>query len=205
MQPLITDKLRTWVGKKAKKAEKLALYKISKIAELLLQDHLLLEIGRWYRPNYIFMDGSPLLNIVAWSIIYHEDSFNQNTCSLAIDILSGKMTPHVGDPLYKQFRELFILCKMQLNQLQTPSGVVFLDITPETCINRILARGQPVQAHENIEKLSKLRKAYKLVIDVLKSSGHNICVIEGDELEPDQVFSIAAPYVRKIVKANAEN
>ena len=205
MQPLITDKLRTWVGKKAKKAEKLALYKVPKITELLLRDHLLLEIGRWYRPNFIFMDGSPLLNIAAWSIIYHEDSFNQKTCSLALDILSGKITPRLGDPLYKEFRELFFLCKMQLNQLHMPLGVIFLDITPETCIQRIQARGQRVQAHENIDKLSKLRKAYQLVIDELKSSGHNVCVIEGDDLKPDRVSSIATRYVHNLAKANEEN
>jgi hypothetical protein len=205
MQPLVTDKLRMWVGKRAKKAGKLSSYKIPKIAELLLRDHLLLEINRWYRPNHIFMDGSPLLNIAAWSIIYHEGTFNKNTCSLAIDILSGKRTPRVGDPLYKEFRELFILCKIQLNQLHMPSGVVFLDITPETCMKRIMARGQPVQAHENIDKLSKLRDAYKMVIDVLESSGQNICVIQGDDLEPDHVTSFATQYIHKVVKANEEN
>lgn len=205
IQPLVTDTLRAWVGKRAKRAGKLVSYKIPKIAELLLRNHLLLEIDRWYRPNYIFIDGSPLLNIAAWSIIYHEGAFNKNTCSLAIDILSGKMTPRVGDPLYKEFRELFILCKIQLNQLHMPSGVVFLDITPDTCIQRILARGEPVQAHENIDKLSKLRKAYKLVIDVLESSGQNICVIKGDDLAPDQITGIATRYVHKIAKTNEEN
>ena len=205
MQPLITEKVRLWVAGRAKKAKKLALYKIPKIAELLLRDHLIHEVARWYRPDCVVMDGSPLLNITAWSIIYHEDSFDRDTCAIALDILSGKTTPRVGDPLFKQFPELFALCRMQFNQLHIPEIVFFLDVSPEICIERIHKRGEPIQAHETIEKLSKLREAYEMVAEVLKKSGHSVCVIKADTLSPDQVTATASEYLREAMNQNDKN
>ncbi|MBT8042419.1 MAG: hypothetical protein KJN98_04560, partial [Pontiella sp.] len=43
-------------------------------------------------------------------------------------------------------------------------------VDPVICIERITARGEKVQAHENIEKLTKLRKAYHLVCDVVQQT-----------------------------------
>ena len=51
-----------------------------------------------------------------------------------------------------------------------PDIVFFLDIDPEVSIKRINSRGEEVQSHENIEKLTKLRTAYQLVCNVLSRS-----------------------------------
>ena len=70
VQPLVTEKLREAIGRRAKTARSLKSYKIPKLAELLLRDHVLGLVKRWYTPDLIVADGSPLLNITAWVRLY---------------------------------------------------------------------------------------------------------------------------------------
>jgi 1-acyl-sn-glycerol-3-phosphate acyltransferase len=180
VQPLIANELRKWVGLKAKSAKDLAHYKIPKLADLLLRDRLLSDVHRWYRPGQVFMDGSPLLNMAGWAILYHEDAFSEELCSKALDILSGKHGCGKRDPIFKQFPELLTLRKLNLTHLHQPDAVIFLDVDPEVCVERILARGETVQAHENIGKLTKLRNAYRLVCDVVQKT-RPVCRLTGDK------------------------
>jgi 1-acyl-sn-glycerol-3-phosphate acyltransferase len=169
-QPLITNEVRMWIGRKAKKAKNLVRYKIPKLTELLLRDHLLSEISRWYRPCFVFMDGSPVLNMAAWAHLYHDEIFDEAVCLKALDFLTGKELFRTDDKILKQFPELQALRRLNLTHLHMPDIVFFLDIDPEVSIKRINSRGEEVQAHENIEKLTKLRTAYQLVCNVLSRS-----------------------------------
>jgi thymidylate kinase len=45
---------------------------------------------------------------------------------------------------------------------------MFLDINPSVSLERIASRGQQIQAHENLAKLTKLRQAYHMVCDALE-------------------------------------
>ncbi len=169
-QPLIANEVRKWVGRQAKSAKNLAHYKIPKLAELLLRDRLLSDVYRWYRPDRVFMDGSPLLNMTGWAILYHEDAFNEEVCARAMDILTGNHVRGKRDPIFKQFPELLTLRKLNLTHLHLPDAVIFLDVDPAICVERVTSRGEAVQAHENIEKLTKLGKAYDLVCDVVEKN-----------------------------------
>jgi len=179
VQPLMVNELREWIGRKSKKAKNLARYKIPKLAELLLRDHLCSDVERWYRPDYIFMDGSPLLNMTAWAILFHEEFFNRYVCSKAIGVLSGNSDLPKSDILFKQFPELLALNKLHLNHLNIPDVIIFSDVDPEVSIKRILSRGETVQAHENLEKLAKLRNAYHMVCDVLEKD-YQVLRLQGD-------------------------
>ena len=167
-QPLIVNEIRKWVGSKSKKAKNLSRYKIPKLAELLLRDRLLTEVNRWYRPDQIFMDGCPILNMTAWAILFHEDCFNAEACDKAIRILIGYDDIPKSDTIFTQLPELNVMQKLNLNHLHLPNAVIFLDVMPEVSIKRIQSRGQRVQAHENQEKLTKLREAYHVVCDLLE-------------------------------------
>jgi 1-acyl-sn-glycerol-3-phosphate acyltransferase len=169
-QPLVLEELRQWVGRKSKSAKNLAHYKIPKLAELLLRDRLLTEVERWYRPDQIFMDGCPLLNLSAWAILYHEACFDQATCAKLLPILTGQSELPKSDAIFRQLPELNALRKLHLTHLHLPDVVVFLDIEPGVSMKRIESRGQTVQAHENAEKLTKLRQAYHIVCDVLEET-----------------------------------
>ncbi len=171
IQPLLTEKIRTKIGEYAKRAKSLKHYKIPKLAELFLRDHLLVEVVKWYRPDYIVLDGSPLLNLTAWSIIYKEEHFNVDFCEKAIQILTSEdENISANDSIYSDFPELKTLKKFNLNHLKIPDLVMFLDTPVETAVERIENRGEEKQVHENFEKLNKLRKAYNMTIGVTGSN-----------------------------------
>lgn len=169
-QPLIVNELRQWMSRRSKKAQNLSRYKIPKLAELLLRDRLLAQVQRWYRPDQIFMDGSPLLNMTAWAILFHEECFNEEVCAKALHVLTGHTDLPKNDRIFTQLPELNALRKLNLNHLHLPDAVVFLDVDPKVSIERIKSRGQMVQAHENFEKLTKLSKAYHVLCDVLEKT-----------------------------------
>jgi 1-acyl-sn-glycerol-3-phosphate acyltransferase len=163
-QPLLVEKLRAWVNRRAKAAKSLAFYKVPKIAELLLRDALLGEAKRWYGPDLVFMDGSPLLNMTAWSVLYREEFFDEAFCAQALGVLSGWREVTAGDPILRHFPELTAMRRLGLVPLALPDAVCFLDVDPAVSMERIRRRGEAVQVHETEEKLAKLREAYRVVI-----------------------------------------
>jgi len=169
-QPLVVNELRQWMGRTSKSAKNLARYKIPKLAELLLRDRLLTEVERWYRPDQIFMDGCPLLNMTAWAVLFHETSFNKEVCAKALRVLTGDCSLPKNDDVFTQLPELNALRKLRLTHLHLPDVIVFLDVDPSVSMERIMSRGQTIQAHENLEKLTKLRQAYHMVCNVLEET-----------------------------------
>jgi deoxyadenosine/deoxycytidine kinase len=122
---------------------------------------LLIEIKKWYNPDLIILDGSPLLNLSAWAVLYKEKFFNEDVLLKAIRILSSREEGiRKDDRIYKDFPELSALKKLGLTHLNLPDLVIFLDVDPKIAMERIEKRGQKKQVHETVEKLSKLRYAY---------------------------------------------
>jgi len=169
VQPLITENIRNIVGRYAKNAKSLKLYKIPKLTELILRDILLMEIKKWYHPDLVILDGSPLLNLSAWAILYKEKFFNEDILLKAMKILSSSDDDiRKDDPIFKDIPELSALKKLGLTHLHLPDIVIFLDVEPQIAIERIKKRGQKRQVHETEEKLSKLRFAYLKTCKVIK-------------------------------------
>jgi hypothetical protein len=182
MQPLVTEELRRWMSSRAKRARSLKAYKIPKLAELLLRDHLLSVAERWYRPDTVFVDGMPVLNLCAWSVLYKPDALDEGTCAQVLAALTAKDGgPAAGDPIFERFPELKHLRRLRRDRLRLPEVVFFLDVPPSVCVERIASRGESRQVHETEEKLSQLREAYLLVCAVLEREwGLPVCILDGD-------------------------
>ena len=192
-QPLLKEKLRRWISAQAKDAKSLAQYKIPKLTELLLRDALLGEAKRWYSPDLIFMDGSPLLNMTAWSILYRPELMNTDFCARAMAILAGMGS--AADPLYREFPELRMMKRLGLTRLALPDAVIFIDTPAAVSMARIKSRGEKMQVHETENKLGHLREAYLLVVDAVRESmGLPAIVLDGSR----DVDSIAAE-ARRVV------
>lgn len=178
-QPLIKEKVRRWMSAQAKDARSLARYKIPKLTELLLRDALTGEAKRWYGPDIILMDGSPLLNMTAWSALYRPELMSADFCGRALTLLTGRRTGK--DDLYKEFKELKFMKRLGLTHMHLPDVVLFLDVDPAVSMERIEKRGEKVQVHETAEKLGRLRSAYHKVVEAVRDQmqlpAH---VIEGD-------------------------
>jgi hypothetical protein len=180
LQPLLKEKVREWIGAQAKQARSLVRYKIPKLTELLLRDRMLQETVRWYHPDMIVMDGSPLLNMTGWAILYREQYFNEDVCAKAVRALSSSgESIRTDDPDLRPFPE------------------VFVDVDPKVAIRRIEARGERRQVHETEEKLDKLRSAYLMVCRVVEQQHEvPVCRLDG-ERSLDAVTADAMSFVER--------
>ncbi len=170
LQPLGTNVFREAINRAAKNAKSLKLYKIPKLTELLLRNQLFHEIRRWYTPDHIVMDGSPLLNLLAWVALYRDDPPDETTIARLIDILTGndqQAGPH--DPLFSEYPELKAFWLLKLNRMVLPETILLIDVDPATACERIASRGEEMQVHENVEKLTRLRESYLRVLACLGS------------------------------------
>ncbi len=200
-QPFITENLRNMVSDYAKNAKSLKQYKVPKLTELLLRDILLNEIRRWYSPDFIVLDGSPVLNLTAWAILYKEEKFTEEVCHKAIQILCSR-DESIGkdDPIYKDFPELSALKKMKLNNMNLPDLVLFLDVDPQIAIERIDQRGKAKQVHETQEKLEKLRNAYLAACDVIANKMNvPVCILKGNK-SIDQTSAAATEFIHETLR-----
>jgi len=206
IQPLLMEKVREAIGAYAKKAQSLKHYKVPKLTELLLRDHLLGEVEKWYNPDYLIQDGSPLLNLVAWSVLFKGKAVDEETCAKALEILSGH-APEFEDsnPIYRQFKELRYLKKLGFAHLKLPEAVIFLDVDPTVCCERINRRGVRIQVHETEEKLAELRKGYRMVCSVIETEFHlPLLVVEGDQTL-EQSTGSASKFIQNFVMENQTN
>jgi 1-acyl-sn-glycerol-3-phosphate acyltransferase len=196
VRALPSEQLRQALGRYAKTARSLKHYKIPKLAELLLRDHLLRELRRWHRPDIAVTDGSPVINLTAWARLYKEDLFDRRVSAAAMRILTGR-DAGCGDTSagLRELPELAALERLHLARLSLPDAVVLLDVDPAESVRRIHARGEPVQAHETEEKLSRLREAYLMVCEVLRDEFDLPVAILDGSLDPASLTSSALQLV----------
>lgn len=139
----VTERLRYRIGSYAKTAPSLKNYKIPKVAELLLRNHTIRQLAAKHRSVHLVLDGTPLLNMVAWARLYQETEFTAAACSQAIRILTGHASAvDRTDPVYRSFPELSLLKRLGFTRFVLPDRVIFLDVSPETALERISGRGR---------------------------------------------------------------
>jgi len=199
LQPLLTEKVREAVGRYAKTAKSLKKYKIPKMAELLLRDHIMGEVQRWYSPDVIVLDGCPLINLTAWAKLYKGEYFDMDTCSSAMRILSGRTEITKKDePLLEKIPELAALKRFKLTHMKLPDALIMLDVDPGISITRIQSRGERKQVHETEEKLAKLREGYLMVCNSVKKEFEiPTCVLDG-ESGIDKVTASALEFIEDV-------
>jgi len=202
IQPLISDRVREMISSYAKKAKSLKIYKIPKITELLLRNQLFFEIRRWYNPDLIVIDGSPLLNMTAWAVMFKKDQIlDRETCAKIIRILTDQdKNIKNSDPIFSQFPESRYFKRLGLNNLVLPEYVIFIDVSPETAVKRIDLRGEEKQVHETSQKLSRLREAYLMVCEVIRNEwGIPVVIVDGEK-SLGEVSEVSVGFVKEIIR-----
>ncbi|MFC2102168.1 1-acyl-sn-glycerol-3-phosphate acyltransferase [Bacteroidota bacterium] len=201
MPPFLAEHIRRAIGSYAKNAKSLKLYKAPKLAELLLRNSLIPKIKRWHNPDCLVMDGSPILNLTAWSILYKEKLFSEVVCAKAIKILCSKgddIPP--DDPVYSDFPELKKLKRIGLAKFDLPEIVLFLDADPKIAISRINKRGEKRQVHEKEEKLAKLRDAYLCICNILPDNFDVPTLIISGNNSIEETTNRAIDFINKHLK-----
>lgn len=199
LQPLLTEKVREAVGGYAKAAKSLKNYKIPKMAEVLLRDHIMGEVQRWYFPDIIVLDGCPLINLTAWAKLYKEEYFDMDICGAVLRILTGKdKSFRKNDPIFAKFPELASLKRFKLTNMKLPDAVIMLDVSPHVSITRIQSRGERKQVHETEEKLAKLREGYLMVCSSVEKEFNIPTRVLDGESELNKVTASALEFVEKV-------
>jgi len=195
LQPLPAERIRQALGRYAKNAKSLKHYKIPKLAELLLRDYLMDQIRRWYAPDIIVLDGSPLINLTAWARLYKKEAFDEIACSKTLRILTGRDESIArNDSIFARFPELTTLRRLRLTRMELPAAVTMLDVDPAVSIERIGSRGEKKQVHETEDKLASLRAGYLMVCDIItREFGIPISILDGN-LALDQVTALALAF-----------
>jgi len=206
VQQLNKERFRQAIGSYAKTAKSLKLYKIPKLTELILRNSLFAEVQKWYNPGLIVMDGAPLLNLIAWAILYKGESLTDENCSKLIRILSGtgEEIP-LSDNIFSEFQELVYLKRFKLNTLILPDKIFMIDVLPATSIQRINSRGETKQVHETKDKLAKLRHAYLQLCEVIKFQHKNPVHIISGESTQIEVFQNCLELLETSSQNNGEN
>jgi 1-acyl-sn-glycerol-3-phosphate acyltransferase len=199
IQPLLTERVREAVGRHAKTAQSLKAYKIPKMAELFLRDRLLGEVKRWYSPDIIVLDGCPLANLTAWARLYKEEYLDNDGCTAALMMLSGKERSFARDnPLLAKFPELTTLKRLKLTHLKIPDAAIMLDVDPAVSMARIESRGERVQVHETVEKLAKLREGYLMVCRSLEEAFNIPALILAGESDIETLSASALEFIETL-------
>lgn len=76
---------------------------------------------------------------------------------------------------YSDGLDVDLLIKMNDNFL-LPDLTIIVDVSPESCIDRIESRGEPKELFEKREKLAKVNEIYKRVPDMFE----NVVVVNGE-------------------------
>jgi 1-acyl-sn-glycerol-3-phosphate acyltransferase len=197
LQPLLAEKVREALGRYAKTAKSLKHYKIPKLAEILLRDHIMGDVQRWYTPDIIVQDGCPLINLAAWAKLYSEEYVDTDVCAKAIRILVGEREAiKKDDPIFNKFHELAALRRFKLDHMRLPDAAIFLDVAPAVSIQRIQSRSEQRQVHETEEKLAKLREGYLLVTQVVEKEFNIPTRILDGESDLDKVTAAAIEFAK---------
>lgn len=204
LRSLPSEKVRHALGRYAKTAKSLKHYKIPKLAELLLRDHLLGEVRRWHAPEFAVMDGSPLINMTAWARLYKEELADSRVAGAAMRVLTGRdETSGEAKQALPKLPELAVIRRLRIGRLHLPDAVVMLDVEPAVSMERIHRRGEKVQAHETEEKLTRLREGYLMVCNIVgREFGTPVRVLKGD-LDLDHMTSATLEFVAGIGKQEA--
>lgn len=67
--------------------------------------------------------------------------------------------------------------------------IVFLDADPERAIERIHKRGDPLDAHENLQDLKMLRTEFHKMVNVAEEDGFKIIKVSTDDKSPEEVVN----------------
>jgi len=177
-----SEYVRRLISRITSKAKSLKLYKIPKMMELILRNRLHGKIEKSRSQHNIILDGSPLLNLVAWSYLYKKTLDSESVSNVINFLTSQGKGIDRNDEIYSEYPELKMLKRCRMANLKLPDKVIFMDTSVATALERISKREKKLQVHETEEKLGRLRDAYHLVCSVVKDKfAIPVLIINGNQ------------------------
>lgn len=192
------------------------LYPVFKLAQLMCQDAAVHRLARRYRTEAFISDGNLLLCAAGRRDNYRcpasDGASQQEPCSrqdheaMFAYLLDGVPMP---DESLRRLPRLTAARRLQKfarrlgrEGIRLPDVVLFLDISPETGLERIASRGARLDRHENLADLNQARANYLKTLAAFAAYRGTDCVhlIDADGMTPGQVLQRAVAIVRSRIQ-----
>ena len=149
------------------------LYKNVKFLELTGRTRLRDWIVQHDAPDVILTDGESTVNAAAWAAAsFYRTELQDDDEALAglLRRLTGEETIPMRETPYHLRRapQLLLLSRLRLGRFTYPDLIILLELDPAVALERIRARGKPLQAHETEAFLGELGRAYARVCAILE-------------------------------------
>lgn len=90
---------------------------------------------------------------------------------------------------------------VQLNMgFRKPDLTIFLDLSPEMCLERILARGGTLERFETLDRLRSIAEAYESVLGWCRSNGENVVRIPAQH-DRQMVHTMVVEHVQALLQS----
>jgi thymidylate kinase len=154
--------------------DRLWLYPVFKVLQLVFQDAATRSIERRYQPDIIVSDGNTILSVAGRAVNYLRParSEGRETWDVEVDRLSDTFMQLAGLQKAEGWirvvsRAARLLKSFGFHTLWLPDVVILLDLSPERALDRIQARGVRIDAHENRVDLGRARRMYLRTVDAM--------------------------------------
>ncbi|HEX6350536.1 MAG TPA: hypothetical protein VF160_14235 [Candidatus Dormibacteraeota bacterium] len=188
------------------------LYPYLKLAQMLFQDDAAVAIGRRYRAAAMVADGNLILSATGRAGNYR----NRKERATPADIEAAYRHLLSGTPLDADAASRLPalgaaatvarwLRRIGFDGVWLPDAVIFLDLPPETALERVGRRGRHVDAHENLADMTHARESYvKAVAAYTAITGRPACVIDAQDKTPGEILRVAFDYLQPQLEKPAE-
>jgi len=190
------------VGAVAKGLRQPDLYKNLKLLEFTELTHVRNHLQSHDPPAVILCDGDPLVNVSSWAAAkYLRDELADDDAMLfdLVQFMAGiRRIPARDLPYYARHAwQLALANRLHLTRFPIPDRVILLEIAPAASVERIRARGRPLQAHETEAFLADLADGYDRVCNLLEARfGIEVVRLRVDELGLEETVGAVVEAVR---------
>ena len=182
-------------------------YPYLKLANLMFQDDAAVSIGRRYACDVVVSDCNLVLSAMGRAGNYRrgathggaarERSTVDDLRAVFAYLLDG--VP-IGDDAARRLPSLdaaglvaTLARRLGFDGVWLPDVVLFLDVDPAVALERVRARGGDVDAHENLEAMTRARETYLKALKALDAytGTRRAHVIDANDAEPREVLERA--------------
>lgn len=203
------SRLTRAVGQAAKGLRSQLLYKNLKFLELTERTRLREYVAAHEAPDVILTDGESMVNSAAWAVARfrrEELAGDDEALFEALGYLTGEETIPLRETPRQLRRawQLVLLNRLRLGRFTYPDLIVLLELDPAVALERIRARGKPLQVHETEAFLGELGEAYARVCALLESRrGIPVVRLRVDRLSPAETAArVVAATVERVERAH---
>jgi SAM-dependent methyltransferase len=187
------------------------LYPAAKVLQMLVQDNATVKLAGRYRADVMVSDCNLLLASAGRARNYRDtggvppstDDFEAAFRQLLHDRPAPTGVEERLPGLRTATRIARVLRRFRVRGIWKPDHVVFLDVSPRRAMARIVARGERLDRHENLQALEDAREGYLRALRAYArvAGPGTVHVVRCDDLSAGQVVAGVLTRLRPVLSA----